>query len=48
MARENHVLLDTNDLFPEMTWQLASGETHHLPQEMGEGFKIILIYRGGW
>ena len=48
MARQNAALLDTNDLFPEMVWKLVSGEILRIPEEAGKGYKIILIYRGGW
>ncbi len=47
MAKEGSVL-DTNDMFPEMELQLVSGETIRLPEATGEGYSVILFYRGGW
>jgi peroxiredoxin len=41
-------LLDTNDLFPEMTLQLINGETLRLPQGAGQGYGVIFFYRGYW
>ena len=47
MAKEGSVL-DTNDMFPEMELQLVSGETIRLPEATGEGYSVILFYRGVW
>ncbi len=48
MAKEGLVLLDTNDIFPEMKFQLVSGETLNLPEATGEGYSVIFFYRGSW
>lgn len=48
MARIGSVLLDTNDLFPQLDWRLVSGETLKLPRGTGEGYGVILFYRGHW
>jgi peroxiredoxin len=48
MARKSSALLDTNDLFPELELQLLSGETLQLPEATGEGYGIVLFYRGHW
>lgn len=48
MANENSVLLDTNDHFPELNFQLVSGETLRLPEATGSGYGVVLFYRGGW
>lgn len=48
MAKESAVFLDTNDAFPEMDLKLVSGETLSLPEGTGEGYGIVLFYRGSW
>ena len=40
--------LDTNDLFPALELQLISGERIHLPEYTGQGYGVILVYRGHW
>ena len=48
MVREGSVILDTNDRFPDMDLKLISGETVKLPEATGEGYGIVLFYRGYW
>ncbi len=48
MSRLDSKLLDANDLFPSMELQLISGETLGLPEGTGEGYGVILFYRGYW
>ena len=48
MARLDSNFLDTNDLFPEMELRLVSGEPLRIPQELGEGYSVLLLYRGYW
>ena len=48
MARTGSSILDTDDLFPELDVHMVSGETVKLPLETGEGYSVILIYRGYW
>jgi hypothetical protein len=48
MARLDSKLLDTNDSFPEMEFQLLSGETLEIPDGLGEGYGVVLLYRGYW
>ena len=48
MGKEVDVLLDTNDRFPELELQLVSGESIKLPEATGEGYGIVLFYRGSW
>jgi len=40
--------LDTNDMFPKLELQLVSGEKLKLPEGMGQGNSVVLIYRGEW
>lgn len=48
MARIGTVYLDTDNIFPEIEFQLVSGEKLKLPEGMGQGFSVVLIYRGEW
>jgi len=48
MARIASASLDTNDMFPQLELQLVSGERLNLPEGIGEGYGVLLIYRGHW
>jgi len=48
MARIGSNILDTNDVFPELDFQLISGETLKLPNGIGQDYGTILFYRGYW
>jgi hypothetical protein len=48
MARIGSVYLDTNDVFPQMELRLISGERLKLPEGIGLGYGVVLIYRGHW
>lgn len=48
MARINSTILDVNDPFPQMELKLLSGETLSLPEGFGNGYGVLLIYRGDW
>ncbi|MFZ0942857.1 MAG: hypothetical protein WB930_07665 [Syntrophobacteraceae bacterium] len=48
MARIGSAHLDTNDMFPQLELKLVSGEKLKLPEGIGEGYGVFLIYRGHW
>lgn len=48
MARISSTILDTNDAFPKLELQMVSGETLKLPAGLGEGYSVVLLYRGHW
>jgi len=48
MARIGTAYLDTNDMFPKMEFQMVSGEKLEIPEGMGQGYSVVLIYRGEW
>ena len=48
MARIGSASLDTNDMFPNLELQMVSGEKLKLPEAMGQGYGVVLIYRGEW
>lgn len=48
MARLGFKLLDTNESFPEMEFRLISGEGVKIPEGLGDGYAVVLLYRGYW
>ena len=48
MTKMDSTFLDVNDPFPNLDLNLLSGETLNLPQGFGEGYGVLLIYRGYW
>ena len=48
MAKAGTTFLDVNDSFPELDLQLISGEKLKLPEGFGEGYGVLLLYRGYW
>jgi hypothetical protein len=48
MGRTGSVLLSTNDVFPELNLELVSGESLKIPEGTGDGYSVLLLYRGHW
>jgi len=48
MGKVDSTFLDANDVFPDLDLQLVSGETLKLPEGTGEGYGVVLFYRGFW
>ena len=48
MTKADSTFLDVNDPFPILKLQLLSGETLNLPQGFGDGYGVMLFYRGDW
>ena len=48
MVKATTTFLDTNDSFPELDIRLISDETLRLPEGFGEGYGVLLLYRGYW
>ena len=48
MAKAATTFLDVNDSFPALDIKLISGETLRLPEGFGEGYGVLLLYRGYW
>jgi hypothetical protein len=46
MGRKSSVRLDTNDAFSGMKFTLVSGGSCSLSEGIGEGYGIVLLYRG--
>lgn len=40
--------LDTGDRLPPMRWSLPDGGGLSLPDDLGDGWAVVLIYRGQW
>ena len=48
MARSGTTILDTNDPFPEIEFQLLNGESFNVMNGKGEGYTVLFFYRGYW
>lgn len=48
MSRSNSSIIDTGNVFPEMTFEAVGGSIIRLPEDFGERWNIILFYRGHW
>lgn len=48
MARYTAKCLDVDDLFPSMELRLLSGDSMNIPDELGDGYSVVLFYRGYW
>jgi peroxiredoxin len=48
MAKTDSTFLDVNEPFPDLDLQLFTGEKLNLPQGFGDGYGVILFYRGYW
>ena len=48
MSKMGLTFLDVNDVFPELDLKLVSGKTLRVPEGTGEGYGVILFYRGYW
>ena len=48
MAKSGTAFLDTKDVFPRLEITLVSGERLMLPEDLGEGYRVVLFYRGHW
>jgi len=45
MARSNSNFLDVGDRFPEMSLQFTAGPSMKIPQDLKDGFAVLLFYR---
>lgn len=48
MAKSGPRALDTNDRFPDIELDLIDGQRLKLPEGLGEGYAVVLLYRGYW
>ncbi len=48
MAKKGEVFLDANDQFPELKIKTISGDTLSLPKDFGDGYAVLILYRGFW
>ena len=48
MAKVGSTFLDIDNPFPKFELQLISGKILNLPEGFGDGYGILLIYRGYW
>jgi hypothetical protein len=47
MAKKGE-FLDTGAAFPRIDLDLAGGESYRLPEDLGAGYGVVLLYRGSW
>ncbi len=40
--------LITGDTFPDLTLNIAGGDTLNLPQDLDTPYTMVLFYRGHW
>jgi peroxiredoxin len=40
--------LAAGQIFPDTSITLSDGSTMHLPTAMGDGWKVIIFFRGNW
>lgn len=48
MAKTDSTFLDTGNDYPKMDLQLLNGTTLRLPNDFGNGYGVVLFYRGHW
>jgi hypothetical protein len=48
MAKAGSTFLDVDNPFPKLELQLLSDEILNLPEGFGDGYGIMLFYRGYW
>lgn len=48
MSHAGGRILDTGNLFPEMTFDTTGGALVRLPHDFWAGWTILLFYRGHW
>ncbi|MEL0091074.1 MAG: hypothetical protein VW714_11390 [Rhodospirillales bacterium] len=40
--------LAAGQIFPDISITLSDGSAMHLPIDMGDGWKVIIFFRGNW
>ena len=48
MARNTDKILDSGDLFPNLTIPKVGGGEINLPGDLAGNWGVILLYRGNW
>jgi hypothetical protein len=48
MARFDVIPIDSGELFPPVTLNSLRGDEVKVPNDLGQGYKVMLIYRGKW
>lgn len=48
MARQEGVLLDSGDLFPEMAFETVAHGRVPIDENFARGYGVVLLYRGHW
>jgi len=48
MAREQGILLDSGDVFPNIEFQTVEGKGVRLPADVAGKWTALIFYRGDW
>jgi hypothetical protein len=48
MARQEGVLLDSGDRFPEMAFETVAHGRVRIDENFFRGYGVVLVYRGHW
>ncbi len=48
MARASSFILDSGDRFPPLTMETVAHGRITLPDALGKGWGVLLVYRGYW
>jgi hypothetical protein len=48
MARFEGTRMDSGERFPAIDFETLPGTGLHLPEGLGDGYKVLLVYRGQW
>ena len=48
MAQRATQKLDSGDKFQELTLKLIDGSSLTLPEDIADGWSVLLFYRGSW
>lgn len=40
--------LSAGDAFPAVTFALPDGGSTSVPDDLGDGYKVVLVFRGSW
>jgi hypothetical protein len=48
MARAGTTILDSSDRFPDLSFDTVAHGRLTLPEGLGDGWGVFLVYRGHW
>ena len=48
MSKANTFMLDNDDIFPDFKLTLTSDQQSSVYETLGDGYGVVLLYRGHW